>query len=86
MEKIFKIFPIVVFAILALFSFTKEPNTTNLKCMIQMVNYTGEGAYVVISLMKPDGSYDQTLYVQGKDSEWYSDITCLLYTSDAADD
>lgn len=75
MKTIFKIVQIAAFSVLALFSFTKEPNTTNLKCMIQMVNYTGEGAYVVISLMKPDGEYDETLYVQGKDSEWYSDIT-----------
>jgi hypothetical protein len=40
-----------------------------------MTNYTGEGAYVVISLINPEGSYEQTLYVQGKDKEWYSDIT-----------
>ena len=75
MKTIFKIFPIIVLAFFALVSFTKTSNTTNLKCMIQMVNYTGEAAYVVISLMKPDGEYDQTLYVQGKDSEWYSDIS-----------
>ncbi|WP_105004638.1 DUF2271 domain-containing protein [Tenacibaculum sp. SG-28] len=42
--------------------------------MIQMKNYTGEGAYVVISLIK-DGKYVETLYVQGDDDEWYSDIT-----------
>lgn len=40
-----------------------------------MTNYTGEGAYIVVSLLKPTGEYEQTLYVQGKDSKWYSEIT-----------
>jgi hypothetical protein len=43
--------------------------------MIQIPNYTGEGAYVVISLINPKGDYEKTLYVQGDDNEWYSDIT-----------
>ena len=53
------------------------PSTEKLsvKCMIQMVNYTGEGAYVVISLINPDGMYEETLYVQGKDPEWFNEIT-----------
>ncbi len=42
--------------------------------MIQMTNYTGEGAYVVISLMNPDGNYEKTLYILGDDEEWYHDI------------
>ncbi|WP_369918924.1 DUF2271 domain-containing protein [Tenacibaculum singaporense] len=45
------------------------------KCMIQMKNYTGEGAYIAISLLNPNGEYEKTLYVQGDDEEWYSDIT-----------
>lgn len=43
--------------------------------MIQMKNYTGEGAYIVISLLNPEGKYEETLYVQGDDDEWYFDIT-----------
>ena len=43
--------------------------------MVQMTNYTGEGAYVAISLINPDGDYEKTLYVQGDDEEWYHDIT-----------
>lgn len=43
--------------------------------MIQMKNYTGEGAYIIISLLNQEGKYEKTLYVQGDDSEWYSDIT-----------
>ncbi len=45
------------------------------KCMVQMVNYSGEGAYVVISLINPQGEYEKTLYVQGDDEEWYHDIS-----------
>ena len=43
--------------------------------MIQMTNYTGEGAYIVISLLNPEGEYEKTIYVQGDDEEWYHDIT-----------
>ena len=43
--------------------------------MVQMTNYSGEGAYVAISLINPDGEYEKTLYVQGDDEEWYHDIT-----------
>ena len=49
--------------------------STKYKCMIQMKNYTGEGAYIVISLLNPKGEYVKTLYVQGDDNEWYHDIT-----------
>ncbi|NIJ45679.1 hypothetical protein FHR24_002147 [Wenyingzhuangia heitensis] len=51
------------------------PNPTNkYKCLIQMQDYTGEGAYVIVSLLKPDGSYDKTLYVNGNDDDWFFDI------------
>ncbi len=46
-----------------------------IKCLIQMKNYSGEGAYVVISLLNPKGEYEETLYVHGKDSEWYREIS-----------
>ncbi|WP_233860901.1 DUF2271 domain-containing protein [Tenacibaculum piscium] len=45
------------------------------KCMIQMKNYTGENAYVIVSLLNEKGEYQKTLAVQGDDDEWYSDIT-----------
>jgi len=49
--------------------------STKYKCLIQMKNYEGEGAYTVISLLNPQGEYEKTLYVQGDDEEWYHDIT-----------
>ena len=54
-------------------AFVKEP-TVSYKCMIQMMNYTGEKAYVVVSLIDPDGKYVKTLYVQGDDKEWFPDL------------
>ena len=48
--------------------------TVNYKCMIQLANYTGHGAYVVVSILDQDGEYVETLYVQGEDEEWYQDI------------
>lgn len=48
--------------------------TLPVKCMLQLTNYTGEGAYVIVSLMNPKGEYEQTIYVQGTDPEWYSEM------------
>lgn len=74
MKTIFKIIPAIVIVGLLLTSFTTTENKA-VKCLIQMTNYTGEGAYVIVSLLNPSGDYDETLYVQGKDSEWYSEIS-----------
>lgn len=60
--------------VFGLMSFTLKPAATKYKCMIQMTNYSGEGAYVVISLINPQGDYEKTLYVQGDDSEWYNTL------------
>jgi|SRR5690606_221858 len=70
-----KQFLLIVIATLGLLSVTSFKETTKYKCMIQMTNYTGEAAYVVISLINPQGEYEKTLYVQGDDDEWYHDIS-----------
>ena len=44
------------------------------KCMIQMTNYMGEGAYIVISLIDAKGQYNKTLYVLGSDKKWYNSL------------
>ena len=41
--------------------------------MIQMTNYTGEGAYIAISLINKNGTYNKTLYVLGPDKKWHPD-------------
>lgn len=75
MKRFFKILPAVVLVSFLALSFSTPVDKINYKCLIQLKNYTGEGAYVVISLMNPEGDYEETLYVQGKDAEWYSEIS-----------
>ncbi|GAB3987820.1 hypothetical protein GCM10028807_09190 [Spirosoma daeguense] len=53
---------------------TLAQSTTQYKCMIQMSNYMGEGAYIVVSLINGKGAYEKTLYVLGSDKKWYPDV------------
>jgi len=71
--KTVSIFLVIVFTLLGFKN--NLDNTKAYKCMIQMSDYNGEGAYIVISLLNPKGDYEKTLYIQGDDDEWYSDIT-----------
>ncbi|MGH1386382.1 DUF2271 domain-containing protein [Kordia sp.] len=66
---------VCILSVCMLTSFSTTVESSKYKCMIQMKNYTGEGAYIVISLLNAKDEYVQTLYVQGNDNEWYSDIT-----------
>jgi hypothetical protein len=50
-------------------------HTSQYKCMIQMTNYSGEGAYIIVSLLDQEGNYLKTLNVKGNDEDWYHDIT-----------
>nr|WP_232457112.1 DUF2271 domain-containing protein [Polaribacter sp. SA4-12] len=59
---------------MAFSSLKKSEASQKYKCMIQMKNYEGEGAYIIISLVNPKGEYEKTLYVQGDDEKWYHDI------------
>lgn len=52
-------------------SFTSDSDTTRYKCMLQTINYDGEGAYIIVSLMNPEGKYDHTLFIVGEDGEYY---------------
>ena len=74
MKKILKTVPAILIAGFLIAGFTAA-ETKSVKCLIQMTNYTGEGAYVIVSLMNPKGEYEETLQVLGKDSEWYSEIS-----------
>lgn len=40
--------------------------------MLQMSNYKGLEAYIVVSLIDPKGKYEKTVYMMGKDKEWYN--------------
>ena len=57
-------------ALICLLSFQATAQTSKYKCMLQMSNYVGEGAYVVVSLINAKGEYEKTLYVKGDDKKW----------------
>jgi hypothetical protein len=59
---------------ICLFSFQVTAQTSKYKCMLQMSNYVGEGAYIVVSLINAKGEYDKTLYVMGDDKKWYKTV------------
>jgi len=55
-------------------SITASAQKKNYKCLLQMSNYMGEGAYIVVSLVSPKDTYEKTLYVMGADKKWYKSI------------
>jgi hypothetical protein len=59
---------------ICLLSFQATAQTSKYKCMLQMSNYMGEGAYIVVSLVNAKGEYDKTLYVMGDDKKWYKTL------------
>lgn len=61
-------------ALLFLFGFDANAQEDKYKCMVQMSNYPGEGAYIVASLINPKGEYEQTVYVFGQEKKWYPDF------------
>lgn len=74
MKKLSKVIPFLFILIFLMVGFTTN-ETKPVKCLIQMTNYKGEGAYVIVSLLNPNGEYEETLNVLGKDPEWYSEIS-----------
>ena len=74
MKLVFK-YLFIPFFLLLVFSNSGTSVVKKFKCLIQMKNYSGEGAYIIISLIKPNGDYEKTIYVHGDDSEWYYEIT-----------
>ncbi|QOD60038.1 DUF2271 domain-containing protein [Polaribacter haliotis] len=62
---------------LSFMAFTTIKNielTSKYKCMVQLKNYEGEGAYVVVSIVDKDNNYIKTLHILGDDEKWYPDI------------
>ncbi|CVK16118.1 MAG: DUF2271 domain-containing protein [Apibacter sp.] len=60
--------------ILILMPFMGNAQTHKYKCLLQMNNYIGEGAYIVVSLISPQGQYEKTLYIMGEDKRWYNTL------------
>lgn len=64
------------FKIVLLFLFISSTLVANsYRCMIQMNAYKGESAYVVASLINPQGKYERTLAVLGPDKKWWDSLT-----------
>lgn len=72
MKSIFK--TALAGAFIFLISFQATAQSSKYKCMLQMSNYVGEGAYVVVSLINAKGEYEKTLYVMGDDKKWYNSL------------
>ncbi len=71
MKTIIKIF---VFAMVLSFTSQANAQSSKYKCMLQMNAYTGEGAYIVVSLINPKGNYEKTLFMMGKETKWYNSL------------
>lgn len=71
-----QLFVVLVLAVVSSLANPIGSNTkSRVKCMVQLTNYSGEGAYIVVSVLDPDGNYLDTLHVLGDDDEWYRDLT-----------
>ena len=64
----------IVFLLTCIFSVATQAQSTKYKCMLQMTNYMGEGAYIVVSIINKDNGYAKTLYVLGSDRKWYKTL------------
>lgn len=53
-------------------SFQTFAQTAKYKGMLQMTNYNGLEAYVVVTLVDPKGNPEKTLYMMGPDKKWYN--------------
>lgn len=65
-------FKICVVGLFLGFATEVSAQTSKYKCMLQMNAYTGEEAYIVVSLINPKGTYEKTLYMMGDDKQWYN--------------
>jgi hypothetical protein len=74
MSKIYKTALLVLLVICLKPHLTVAQTSNKYKCMIQMTNYMGDGAYVVISLINSKDVYEKTLYVMGADKKWYKTL------------
>lgn len=72
MKSIFKI--ALTGTLICFLSFQAAAQTSKYKCMLQMSNYMGEGAYIVVSIVNAKGDYDKTLYVMGDNKKWYKTL------------
>jgi len=46
----------------------------SVKCLIQLKNYSGEGAYIAVSIIDDSSNYIEILQLRGYDDEWYPEL------------
>lgn len=61
----------LLFLTCILLCITTYAQSAKYKCNLQLTNYKGLGAYIVVSLVDKQGKYVKTLYMMGKDQKWY---------------
>lgn len=73
--KKYSLIAVICFLVLSAFT-AKNINQTSLKykCMVQLKNYEGEGAYVIVSVVDKDENYLKTVHILGDDEKWYPDL------------
>lgn len=72
LRKVFKL--VFVFIIMQSLLNGVAAQSTKYKCMVQLTNYMGDGAYIVVSLVDAKDNYEKTLYVMGADKKWYTSL------------
>lgn len=65
---------LITLTVCASFVLVDNNNTSKYKCMVQLTNYRGHGAYIIVSVLDKEGNYLKTLRVLGEDDEWYPDL------------
>lgn len=60
--------------LVAVLSLQTNAQSQKYKCLLQMANYSGEGAYIIVSLLNSQGNYEKTLAVMGDDKKWYKSL------------
>lgn len=65
------------------FASINKGSSAKYKCMVQLINYDGEGAYIAVSILDSEGKYKKTLRILGDELEWYPDLSAWwkFYTS-----
>lgn len=86
MKRFYTLFVIFSLIAIAFMSFKQSSSQVSFKGLVQLTNYTGEGAYIAVSLTDKNGNYIKTLQVFGKDKRWYDELTTWYkhYTSSKA--
>lgn len=60
--------------LIGLFPMMMQAQPAKYKCLIQMKNYMGNAAYMVVSLVNSKGEYEKTLCVLGPNKRWYNSL------------